>query len=80
MVEEFKEGPVVVSGDTCIEALRALVNDYPMLRGVVLTADLKLKWDYIYLLNGRSIEFLGKGDAVLKDGDNISFFPPIGGG
>ena len=41
---------------------------------------MKLKRDYIYMLNGRSVEFLGKEDALLKDGDTLSLFPPIGGG
>jgi len=80
LTEEFKQGPVPVSASTCIEALRSLVAQYPVLRGIILNEELKMKWDYIYLLNGKSVEFLGKEDAVLKDGDTMSLFPPIGGG
>jgi molybdopterin synthase sulfur carrier subunit len=80
LTEEFKQGPVPVSASTCIEALRSLVAEYPVLRGIILNEELKMKRDYIYLLNGRSVEFLGKEDAVLKDGDTMSLFPPIGGG
>jgi len=80
LTEEFKQGPVPVSASTCIEALRSLVAEYPVLRGIILTEEMKLKRDYIYLLNGRSVEFLGKEDALLKDGDTLSLFPPIGGG
>ncbi|WP_165845068.1 MoaD/ThiS family protein [Candidatus Cryosericum terrychapinii] len=80
LTEEFKQGPVLVSASTCIEALRSLVAQHPVLKGIILTEELRLKRDYIYLLNGKSIEFLGKEDALLKDGDTISLFPPIGGG
>jgi molybdopterin converting factor small subunit len=80
LTEAFKQGPVALSGTTCIEALRGLVTEYPVLKGIVLTEEMKLKRDYIYLLNGKSIEFLGKEDVLLKDGDAISVFPPIGGG
>jgi len=80
LTEDFKQGPVPVSASTCIEALRSLVAEYPVLKSVILTEELKLKRDYIYLLNGRSVEFLGKEDALLKDGDTMSLFPPIGGG
>jgi len=80
LTEDFKQGPVPISASTCIEALRSLVAEYPVLKGVILTEEMKLKRDYIYLLNGRSVEFLGKEDALLKDGDTLSLFPPIGGG
>ncbi|MCX6063565.1 MAG: MoaD/ThiS family protein [Caldiserica bacterium] len=80
LTEEFKQGPVAVSASTCIEALRSLVAEYPVLKGIILTGDLKLKRDYIYLLNGKSVEFLGKEEAPLKDGDFIALFPPVGGG
>jgi len=80
LTEAFKQGPVPLSVLTCIEALRSLVAEYPVLKGVILTEEMRLKRDYIYLLNGRNVEFLGKEDALLKDGDTISLFPPIGGG
>jgi MoaD family protein len=80
LTEEFKQGPVPVSASTCIEALRSLVAQYPALKGIILTEGLKLKRDYIYLLNGKSVEFLGKEEAPLKDGDFIALFPPVGGG
>jgi len=80
LAEDFKQGPVPLSASTYIEALRSLVGEYPVLKSVILTDDLRLKRDYIYLLNGKSVEFLGKEDALLKDGDTMSLFPPIGGG
>jgi len=80
LTEAFKQGAVPLSATTFIEALRSLVAKYPVLKGVVLTKEMKLKRDYIYLLNGKSIEFLGKEDTLLKDDDTISLFPPVGGG
>lgn len=80
LTEAFKQGAVPRSATTFIEALRSLVAEYPVLKGVILTEEMKLKRDYIYLLNGRSVEFLGKEDALLKDGDTMSLFPPVGGG
>lgn len=80
LTEEFKQGAVPVTASTYIEALRSLVVQYPVLRGIILTGELKLRRDYIYLLNGRSVEFLCKEETPLKDGDTISLFPPIGGG
>ncbi|RLG61544.1 molybdopterin synthase sulfur carrier subunit [Candidatus Geothermarchaeota archaeon] len=38
------------------------------------------RWRPIILVNGRHIEFLGGFEAVLKDGDSISIFPPLAGG
>ena len=80
LTEEFKQGAVPISASTCIEALRSVVAEYPVLKDIILTREMKLKRDYIYLLNGKSVEFLGKEDALLKDGDTLSLFPPIGGG
>ena len=37
LTEEFKQGPVAVSASTCIEALRSLVAQYPVLKGIILT-------------------------------------------
>lgn len=78
--EKFKEEKVNIVASTVLEAVRKLVEEYPVLRDEVLDENLNLKNDYIYLLNGRNVEFLQKGDTPLKDGDKISIFPPIAGG
>ena len=39
-----------------------------------------LKKDHKILVNGRDIEFLDNLDTRLKDGDEVVFFPPAGGG
>jgi molybdopterin synthase sulfur carrier subunit len=78
--EKFKEEKVNIVASTVLEAVRKLVEEYPVLRDEVLDENLNLKNDYIYLLNGRNVEFLQKGDTPLKDGDKISIFPPVAGG
>ncbi len=78
--EKFKEEKVDIVALTVLEAVRKLVDEYPILKEEVLDEDLNLKNDYIYLLNGRNVEFLQKGDTPLKDGDKISIFPPVAGG
>jgi molybdopterin synthase sulfur carrier subunit len=78
--EKFSHGSVQISGDTFIEAIRKLVLEYPELKGEVLTEDMNFEGDYIYLLNGRNVEFVNKGETPIKDGDKISIFPPVAGG
>lgn len=39
-----------------------------------------LKRFYKILVNGRDIDFLDRLDTRLKDGDELSFFSPAGGG
>ena len=38
------------------------------------------RWSLIILLNGRHLNFLGNEEALLKDGDIITLFPPLAGG
>jgi molybdopterin synthase sulfur carrier subunit len=79
--EKFGHDSVQISGSTFIEAIRKLVSEYPELKDEVLREDMNhLKGDYIYLLNGRNVEYLHKEETLIKDGDKISIFPPIGGG
>ncbi|BAL81668.1 ubiquitin-like small modifier protein 1 [Caldisericum exile] len=78
--EKFKEGEVEIDAETVIDAIKKMVEKYPILRDEVLNENGSLKNDYIYLLNGRNVEFLEKGNTPLKDGDKISIFPPVAGG
>ncbi|MFU2158389.1 MULTISPECIES: ubiquitin-like small modifier protein 1 [Caldisericum] len=78
--EKFKEGEVELDAETVIDAIRKLVEKYPILKNEVLDENDSLKNDYIYLVNGRNVEFLQKGNTPLKDGDKISIFPPVAGG
>jgi molybdopterin synthase sulfur carrier subunit len=78
--EKFKEDKVELIAPTVIVAIRDLVQKYPTLRDEVLDENLNLKNDYVYLLNGRNVEFIKKGETPLKNGDKISIFPPVTGG
>src|SRR5450830_739807 len=53
LTEAFKQGAVPLSATTFIEALRSLVAKYPVLKGVVLTKEMKLKRDYITCSTGK---------------------------
>jgi len=79
--EKFNHDAVQISGSSFIEAIKQLVSEYPVLEGELLNEDVNhLKGDYIYLLNGRNVEYLDKEETPIKDGDRISIFPPVGGG
>jgi len=78
--KKFNHDSVQISGNTFIKAIRKLVSECPELKGEVLNEDMNLKGDYIYLLNGGNVEFLNKEETLIKDGDKISIFPPVGGG
>ena len=40
----------------------------------------KLKRFYQCMVNGKRIELLDGYDTMLKDGDSVALFPPVGGG
>jgi molybdopterin synthase sulfur carrier subunit len=69
-----------VEAPNVIEAVKKLIEKYPLLKKEIVNEDFSLKGDYIYLVNGRNIAFLQGGDTPLKDSDRITIFPPVGGG
>ncbi|KUO43088.1 MAG: hypothetical protein APU95_00935 [Hadesarchaea archaeon YNP_N21] len=56
--------------------IELIINKYPGLREYV---DLK-RGPSIVLLNGQRIEFLEGENSMVKDGDEITLLPPLGGG
>jgi len=56
--------------------IELIINKYPSLREYV---DLK-RGPSIVLLNGQRIEFLEGENSMVKDGDEITLLPPLGGG
>ncbi|MCD6419332.1 MAG: MoaD/ThiS family protein [Synergistetes bacterium] len=71
---------VEVNANTFKDLVVRLVEMYPQLKGEIVDEDFSLRDDYIYLVNGRNIMFLGNEDTALKDGDAVAMFPPVGGG
>ena len=53
---------------TINELIQKLIDDYPMLNKFIKFAIFSLNQEY------------ARGDEILKDGDNVAIFPPIGGG
>jgi molybdopterin synthase sulfur carrier subunit len=78
--EIIKNDSVQISGNTFMEVIENLVLAYPKLKNEILNEDTSLKRDYVFLLNGRNIEFANKEQTLIKEGDKISIFPPIGDG
>lgn len=78
--EKFPQGSVEIEGNTLIEALRNLAEQFTEIKEEILDDSLKLKDTYIYLVNGRNSAFLQGEKTILKNGDKISIFPPVAGG
>jgi molybdopterin synthase sulfur carrier subunit len=62
------------------EVLRRLVTAYPVLNGKLWDAGEKLTGYVMVLVNGRSLDFLDGLDTIIAPNDNLSLFPPVGGG
>ena len=73
----WKERVVDLDKDGC--RFKDLINIIPEIKKAIEKYSGK-RWSLIILVNGRHIKFLGGDDAILKDGDVISLFPPLAGG
>jgi len=67
-------------GATIRTLLAELTGRYPGLDDLLFVAPETLR-DFVNILkNGRNVEFLGRLDTPLDDGDLIALFPPAAGG
>jgi len=73
----WRSKEVVFKGDKI--TFRELLDVEPKLKSLMIQGA-NLIDDYIILLNGVHLQFKGGLNAVLRDGDEISIFPPGGGG
>ncbi len=62
------------------QVLEMIVESHPALGPKLWDAEGRLTGYLTVLLNGRSIEYLSGLDTSVDDTDNISLFPPVGGG
>jgi len=68
------------NGATICSLLAELTGRYPGLDELIFSAPDTLR-DFVNILkNGRNVEFLGRLDTPLADGDLIALFPPAAGG
>lgn len=64
----------------CIKCtFKDLLDSIPELRDILVEGG-KVKKEFIVLVNGIHIQFKGGLHAEINDGDEISIFPPGGGG
>ena len=67
-------------GATIRSLLAELTGRYKGLNDLIFAAPETLR-DFVNILkNGRNVEFLGRLDTPLHDGDLIALFPPVAGG
>ncbi len=71
---------VEATGSTVGELLADLAGKYPGIRTQVLTAEGQLhKFVNIYV-NDDDVRYIGRLDAAVKDGDQVSILPAVAGG
>jgi len=60
--------------------LQDLLNELSDLKRWIVNENDELVKGFIVLINGRHVEFTGGLKTALKDGDEVTVFPPSGGG
>jgi len=65
--------------NTLRDVLTKLDEMFPNLKEEIWDGE-NLNEEYLIMINGRNIAFLGGVDAKLSDGDEVSMFPPAAGG
>jgi molybdopterin synthase sulfur carrier subunit len=68
------------SGDTLAELLTNLDEQYPGIRGRLITDDGGLHRFVNIYVNDEDVRFLGALDAKVSDGDSVTILPAVAGG
>jgi molybdopterin synthase sulfur carrier subunit len=67
-------------GDTVRDAIREVLERYPILTADVMSDDTELANHVNIFLNGRNVRLLDGLDTVIQNGQRLDLFPPVGGG
>jgi molybdopterin converting factor small subunit len=70
----------LADGADVAEALRALADRHPALRGRIYSPSGDVRRDVSVLLNGGNVARRSGLQTVLRDGDRLTLLPPVGGG
>ena len=63
------------------DLLEVIVTDHPALRPVLLDEDHEFYGHMKFFINGRDCVYLeDKMDTLIRPGDKVDIFPPVGGG
>jgi molybdopterin synthase sulfur carrier subunit len=68
------------TGDTLAELLTSLDEQYPGLRGRLITDEGGLHRFVNVYVNDEDVRFLGALDAKINDGDSVTILPAVAGG
>ncbi|MEL9990836.1 MAG: ubiquitin-like small modifier protein 1 [Thermoproteus sp.] len=80
LIGTMKEAVEVPDGATVLDLIKVLDERHGgRLSREILDGD-RLKDEYNVLVNGRAIDYLAGMATRLKDGDEVVFMPPVGGG
>jgi molybdopterin synthase sulfur carrier subunit len=73
---------LTITGDTVMDVLLSLVEQYPPLNELIFEQEEEMKRrGYINVfLNGNNIKHMEGLDTILNDGDEMGVFPPVSGG
>ncbi len=70
----------VPDGSTVMDLIKAIDEKYGGRLSREILDGGRLKDEYNILVNGRAIDYLAGLGTRLKDGDEVVFLPPVGGG
>ncbi len=74
------EAKVQLTGDTVGQIITELTTKFPGIAGQIVTEDGQLHRFVNVYVNDDDVRYVGKLDAPVKDGDEVSILPAVAGG
>jgi sulfur-carrier protein len=74
------EAKVQLTGDTVGQIIVDLTTKFPGIAGQIVTEDGQLHRFVNVYVNDDDVRYIGKLEALIKDGDTISILPAVAGG